>query len=106
VALVTTGVEGWETRTGDFRIHTRIENETMTSEGAGIPIDSPEGYYVEDVLFTQYFNGAQALHYNYWRPYDYFGNVTSSHGCVGMGYGDSLFFWEFADIGTRVVVYE
>lgn len=106
VALVTTGMEGWETPTGDFRIHTRVENETMASTGAGIAIDSPEGYYVENVLFTQYFYGAASLHYNYWRAYHYFGNIPSSHGCVGMGYSDALFFWEFADIGTRVVVYE
>ncbi len=106
VALVTTGMEDWETRTGDFRIHTRVENETMASTGAGIAIDDPEGYYVENVLFTQYFFGAQAIHYNYWRADYYFGSIPSSHGCVGMGYGDALFFWEFADVGTRVVVYE
>jgi lipoprotein-anchoring transpeptidase ErfK/SrfK len=106
VALVTTGMEGWETPTGDFRIHTRVENETMESTGAGIAIDSPEGYYVENVLFTQYFYGAASLHYNYWRADYYFGNIPSSHGCVGMGYSDALFFWEFADIGTRVVVHE
>jgi lipoprotein-anchoring transpeptidase ErfK/SrfK len=106
VALVTTGMPGWETPTGDFRVHLRVENETMDSRGAGIPIDSPEGYYVENVLYTQYFYGAASLHYNYWRHQSYFGNIPSSHGCVGLGYSDAKFFWDFADIGTRVVVYE
>jgi len=106
VALVTTGMPGWETPTGDFRVYRRVENETMDSVGLGIPIDDPEGWYVDNVLYTQYFYSGITLHYNYWRPQSYFGNVPSSHGCVGMGYSDAKFFWDFADIDTRVVVYE
>jgi hypothetical protein len=106
VALVTTGMPGWETPTGDFRIYQRVENETMDSVALGIPIDSPEGWYVDNVLYTQYIFSGITLHYNYWRPQSYFGNIPSSHGCVGLGYSDARFFWDFADIGTRVVVYE
>ncbi len=105
VALVTTGADGWETPRGDFRIYSRIENETMDSLSIGIPRDDPWGYYLENVYYTQYFVGGVALHYNYWRPDSYFGNVRSSHGCVGMRYDDALFFWNFATIGTRVVVF-
>jgi lipoprotein-anchoring transpeptidase ErfK/SrfK len=105
VARVTTGVPGWETPTGDFRIYVRIENETMDSLTIGIPRDDPWGYYLENVYFTQYFVGGVALHYNYWRADSYFGNVPSSHGCVGMRYDDAKFFWDFATIGTRVVVH-
>jgi lipoprotein-anchoring transpeptidase ErfK/SrfK len=106
VALVTTGMPDWETPTGDFQVYKRVENETMDSEGLGIPIDSPDGWYVDNVLYTQYIFSGITLHYNYWRPQSYFGNIPSSHGCVGLGYGDAKFFWDFADIGTRVVVYE
>ena len=106
VALVTTGMPGWETPTGDFRVYRRVENETMDSLGLGIPIDSPEGWFVDNVLYTQYIFSGITLHYNYWRPQSYFGNIPSSHGCVGLGYGDAKFFWDFADIGTRVVVYK
>jgi lipoprotein-anchoring transpeptidase ErfK/SrfK len=105
VARVTTGVPGWETPTGDFRIYVRIENETMDSLTIGIPRDDPWGYYLENVYFTQYFVDGIALHYNYWRPDSYFGNEPSSHGCVGMRYDDAKFFWDFATIGTRVVVH-
>jgi lipoprotein-anchoring transpeptidase ErfK/SrfK len=105
VARVTTGVPGWETPTGDFRIYVRIENETMDSLTIGIPRDDSWGYYLENVYFTQYFVGGVALHYNYWRADSYFGNVPSSHGCVGMRYDDAKFFWDFAAIGTRVVVH-
>jgi lipoprotein-anchoring transpeptidase ErfK/SrfK len=106
VALVTTGRPGWETPTGDFRVYRRVENETMDSLGLGIPIDSPEGWYVDNVLYTQYIYSGITLHYNYWRPQSYFGNVPSSHGCVGLGLSDAKFFWDFADIGTRVVIYK
>jgi len=105
VARVTTGAPGWETPVGDFRIYVRIENETMDSLTIGIPRDDSWGYYLENVYFTQYFVGGVALHYNYWRPDSYFGNVPSSHGCVGMRYDDAKFFWDFATIGTRVVVH-
>jgi len=106
VALVTTGMPDWETPTGDFRIYQRVENETMDSVALGIPIDSPDGWYVDNVLYTQYVFSGITLHYNYWRPQSYFGNIPSSHGCVGLGYSDAKFFWDFADIDTRVVVYE
>jgi lipoprotein-anchoring transpeptidase ErfK/SrfK len=106
VALVTTGMPDWETPTGDFRVYQRVENETMDSEGLGIPIDSPDGWFVDNVLYTQYIFSGITLHYNYWRPQSYFGNIPSSHGCVGLGYSDAKFFWDFADIGTRVVVYK
>jgi lipoprotein-anchoring transpeptidase ErfK/SrfK len=106
VALVTTGRPGWETPTGEFHVYRRVENETMDSLGLGIPIDSPEGWYVDNVLYTQYIFSGITLHYNYWRPQSYFGNIPSSHGCVGLGLADAKFFWDFADIGTRVVVYK
>lgn len=105
LALVTTGAPGWETPAGDFRIYMRVENETMDSLTIGIPRDDEWGYYLEDVYYTQYFIGGVALHYNYWRDSSYFGNVPSSHGCVGMRYDDARFFWDFATIGTRVVVH-
>ena len=105
LALVTTGAPGYETPAGDFRIYMRVENETMDSLTIGIPRDDPWGYFLENVYYTQYFVGGVALHYNYWRDDSYFGNVASSHGCVGMRYDDARFFWDFATNGTRVVVH-
>ena len=100
-ALVTTGVDGWNTPTGTWEIVYRIENETMTSESIG----ADENYVLEDVLYTQYFTTVgHALHLNYWRSDDYFGNTRSSHGCVGMRLADAEFFWNFATYGTRVTI--
>jgi lipoprotein-anchoring transpeptidase ErfK/SrfK len=100
-ALVTTGKDGWNTPPGEFRILYRVENETMTSAAIG----AEEYYVLEDVLYTQYFtNRGHALHLNYWREPYYFGNIRSSHGCVGMRLEDAEFFWNFATHGTRVVI--
>jgi len=101
-ARVTSGKDGWETPTGEFRILYRVYDETMTSASIGA-----EEYYVLDhVLFTQYFtNQGHALHLNYWRPESVFGQTRTSHGCVGMRYADAEFFWSFVGVGSRVVVH-
>ncbi|MGD0765071.1 MAG: L,D-transpeptidase [Dehalococcoidia bacterium] len=105
VALVTTGMPGFETKIGEYRINYRKQNETMDSQTIGIPRDAPLGYYLTDVLWTQYFYPTVALHDNYWQPTSVFGHVATSHGCVGMLESDAKWFWDFATFGTRVVVY-
>jgi len=101
-SYVTTGKDGWETPIGEFRILYRVYNETMTSAAIG----AEEYYVLDDVLFTQYFtNEGHALHLNYWRPESVFGSQRTSHGCVGIRYADAEFFWNFLNVGSRVVVH-
>ncbi len=105
VGLVTTGKPGFATPRGSFRILRRVADETMDSQTIGIPRTSPQGYYLPNVLFTQYFTWAgDALHFNYWQPESVFGQTPTSHGCVGMGYADARFFWDFLQRGDRVVI--
>jgi lipoprotein-anchoring transpeptidase ErfK/SrfK len=104
-AYITAGRPGWSTTTGVHYIQRRVYNETMDSSTIGIPNDAPGGYYLTGVYYTQYFYDGEALHYNYWSPSSVFGNVNTSHGCVGMRLGDAAFFWNFADVGTPVVVH-
>lgn len=100
-ALVTTGTDGWETPRGTFNVVYRVADETMTSESIG----AEEYYVLEDVLYTQYFtNEGHALHLNYWRADYYFGEIPSSHGCVGMRLEAAEFFWNFATHGTRITI--
>jgi lipoprotein-anchoring transpeptidase ErfK/SrfK len=102
-ALAIRGTSAWSTPVGTYSISRRVANETMSSDGLGIPRNAPGGYYVQNVLFTQYFtrDGA-AIHYNYWS-----GNFgyPGSHGCLGMNYADSLWFWNWAGVGTPIVVH-
>jgi hypothetical protein len=90
------------TPTGTFTILRRVANETMNSDTIGIPRFGPGGYYLTNVLFTQYFTSDGAsLHYNYWssnwgRP--------GSHGCLGLTYNDSAWLWDWAKVGTPVMI--
>lgn len=100
VAVVTTGMPGWETPPGWYAVNTRVENETMTSGAIGA-----EYYYkLENVLYTQYFTDrGHALHYAWWRTPETIGR-PGSHGCINMLMDDSLFFWNWASVGTTVYV--
>lgn len=105
-APCTTGKAGWSTPVGTFRIFSRVFNETMDSATLGIPRSAPEGYYLRDIFFTQYFaGGGYALHTNYWQPATVFGNYPTSHGCVGLRYADAEFLWTFATFGTPVHIH-
>ena len=91
------------TPTGVFTIVRRVANETMNSDTIGIPRFGPGGYYLTNVLFTQYFTGDGAsFHYNYWSSA--FG-YAGSHGCLGLSYADSAFLWEWANVGTPLIIH-
>jgi lipoprotein-anchoring transpeptidase ErfK/SrfK len=101
--LAIRGVSAWQTPVGTYHIWRRVANETMSSDGLGIPRNAPGGYYVENVLFTQYFSpDGAALHYNYWSS---MWGYPGSHGCLGMNYDDAAWFWNWAEVGTPVVVH-
>lgn len=100
-ATISSGKKGWETPTGTFHIIYRVENETMTSESIG----AEENYRLENVLYTQYFTDeGHALHYSWWKTPESFGTPTS-HGCLSETLKDAEFFWNFAEIGTRVTIH-
>ena len=100
--LALRGIAVFPTPVGTFSILRRVPNETMDSMTLGIPHDSPYGYLVKNVLYTQYFtpDGA-SLHDNYWSSN--FGGI-GSHGCLGLSYADSKWLWDWAYIGVPVVV--
>jgi hypothetical protein len=103
--LTLKGTVSNRTPTGTHRILWRVPNETMTSERVYPPIarNAPGGYYLTNVLFTQYFTSDGAsIHYNYWSSnWGYAG----SHGCLGVAYNESKFAWDWASVGTPVYVF-
>jgi lipoprotein-anchoring transpeptidase ErfK/SrfK len=103
---VTTGKPGFRTPTGTFRIFHRVASDVMDSATLGVDRSSTEGYLLKDVRYTQYFaDGGYALHANYWQPGSVFGEVPTSHGCVGMAESDAAAVWSFAANGTVVSVH-
>jgi hypothetical protein len=100
-ALAVKGTSNAPTRVGEFEIWRRVASETMDSSTIGIPLGRPGSYHLTGVLFTQYFtHDGAALHYNYWRSN---WGYTGSHGCLGMNYEDSKWFWDWATIGVPVI---
>jgi hypothetical protein len=101
--LTIKGAPPRPTPTGVFTILYRVANETMNSDTIGIPRFGPGGYYLTNVLFTQYFTGDGAsFHYNYWSSA--FG-YAGSHGCLGLTYNDSAWLWGWATYGTPVSIH-
>lgn len=105
LARFSSGRPGWETSTGVFPIARRVANETMDSSSL-LGIDAGRASYrLQDIKWTQYFTSdGQAIHHNYWRDPALIG-VPSSHGCLGMLESDARWLWEWASIGTLLVIH-
>lgn len=106
--LISAGRPGWDTPTGVFPILRRLEKDTM--DGATLVGQGPNGagasYKVENVRYVQYFtNDGAAIHENYWRRPATFG-MPGSHGCIGMMPADAAWFWQFATVGTPLVIHD
>jgi lipoprotein-anchoring transpeptidase ErfK/SrfK len=92
-----TGAEPFWTRPGLFQISEKKEAETMRNN------DPADFYYLEDVPYTMYFDGARALHAAYWRTR--FG-YPQSHGCVNLSMGDARWLFDWANVGEWVYVHD
>lgn len=107
-APISSGEAQFPTPQGSFAIEPdgRVSLERMTASQAGYE-ESQASYDVERVLFTQYFDQkGNALHLNYWRPHEVFGNTPTSHGCIGMELHEAQYFWLFGEPGMRVEIHD
>src|SRR5690606_10415742 len=86
-----------DTPQGLFRVEKKFVGRTMND----VSPDTPEGdrYRIEDVPFTQYFQGSIALHAAFWH--DRFG-TRRSHGCVNLSPHDARIVFE----ATRPALHE
>lgn len=102
VVVTTTGMAGWETPPGEYSITWRKANETMTSGAIG----AEHFFKLEDVLYTQYFTDeGHAIHYAWWRTPETIGR-PGSHGCLNVLLDDAAFMWDWADVGTPVIIHQ
>lgn len=98
--LVSSGTGEWLTRSGLFQIFQKLDRDDM---GGAFASDQSDYYYIEDVPWVMYFDGAIALHGAYWH--DRFG-FKKSHGCVNLSPSDARWLYEWADKGTWVWVHD
>ena len=83
--LVSSGVEGHDTPQGEFAIRRKMITDTMADLGDEAGDDR---YRIEDVPWTQYFEGSVALHAAFWHA-QY--GIPRSHGCVNLAPRDAQY---------------
>ncbi len=98
--MISSGTGQFYTRQGVFQIQRKLETEDM--RGA-FTADKRDFYYLEDVPWTMYYDGARAIHGAYWH--DGFG-FKQSHGCVNLAVADAYWLFQWAQEGDWVYVWD
>ncbi len=97
--LVSTGTATHPTPPGDYNIFEKLAKDDMTNGKAG----DDDYYNLPDVPWVMYFiGGGYAIHGTYWHAN--FGHVMS-HGCVNVSTDGAKLLYDWAPLGTRVVVH-
>jgi lipoprotein-anchoring transpeptidase ErfK/SrfK len=86
--LVSSGLADHKTPLGSFRIQRKYVSDTMADIGADA---ADNRYSIDDVPWTQYFDGAKALHGAFWHGQ--FG-IQRSHGCVNLAPADAFYVFQ------------
>ncbi|MEC4814694.1 MAG: L,D-transpeptidase [Scytonema sp. PMC 1069.18] len=89
--VVSTGKKSTPTRTGVFQIQTKHKSTRMRGRG----------YDVSNVPHTMYYSGGYAIHGAYWHRK--FGTPVS-HGCVNVAPNHAKWLFDWASLGTPVVI--
>jgi len=96
---ITTGKQGFETVLGEFAIYLKEEHHQMQSPFPGIFYDDVVNYWMPFYL-------GYGLHDAPWRSIygtqDY--SWVGSHGCVNIPLKETTILYNWAEVGTRVIV--
>jgi lipoprotein-anchoring transpeptidase ErfK/SrfK len=98
--LISAGAPRTPTVRGKFAVYAKYKSQDMRGNNA-----DGSRYFQPDVPYVNYFYGDYAIHGNYWRPSSWFGNINSSHGCIGVTTADGAWIYNWAGIGTPVIVH-
>jgi lipoprotein-anchoring transpeptidase ErfK/SrfK len=89
--LASTGLPATPTVKGNFTVQRKYPAQLM----------SGPGYYLPNVQWIMYFYAGYAVHGTYWH--NNFGQPMS-HGCVNLPNDEALWFYDWAPVGTPVMV--
>jgi lipoprotein-anchoring transpeptidase ErfK/SrfK len=89
--IVSTGKKSTPTPIGVFNIYTKLKTTRMKGEGYDIP----------NVPHTMYYQGGYGIHGAFWH--NNFGTPVS-HGCVNLAPNQAKKLFNWASVGTTVVV--
>ena len=89
---ISSGLPNTPTPVGTFTINTKLTSQRMTGPGYDLP----------NVPWIMYFtNRGHAIHGTYWHTN--FG-APMSHGCINASQADAQWLYNFASVGTPVVI--
>jgi lipoprotein-anchoring transpeptidase ErfK/SrfK len=91
--IVSTGKNSTPTLPGIFEIQSKRELDRMRGEGYDVP----------NVPYAMYYYGGYAIHGAYWH--NNFGTPVS-HGCTNVAVDHAEWLFNWASIGTSVVIHE
>ena len=91
--IVSTGKQSTPTRKGIFKVQTKYPVARMTGPDYDVP----------DVPYTMYYDGGMAIHGAYWH--NLFGTPVS-HGCTNVAVDHAKWLFDWASVGTPVVVHD
>jgi lipoprotein-anchoring transpeptidase ErfK/SrfK len=98
-ALVSTGLPRTPTPVGTYKVFAKLVADDMR----GGSYATGDYYFLPKVPYVMYFlEGGYAIHGTYWH--NNFGNPMS-HGCVNLPTPASKWLFEWAPMGTTVVVH-
>ncbi|MGC1176914.1 MAG: L,D-transpeptidase [Candidatus Saccharimonadales bacterium] len=98
--LVSAGKPSTPTPLGEFHVYAKYAVQDMRGT-------NPDGtpYFQPHVHWVNYFSGGSAVHGVYWHPLSWFGVNNSSHGCIGVPDSQAAWIYNWAAIGTTVIVH-
>jgi lipoprotein-anchoring transpeptidase ErfK/SrfK len=90
-SAISSGKKSTPTLTGTFKIQSKFRTTRMRGEN----------YDVDDVPYVMYYQGNYGIHGAYWHKR--FGTPVS-HGCINLAPKHAKWLFEWASIGTPVVI--
>lgn len=99
---ITTGKEGFTTRSGTKVIMEKFDTKRMNSETVGIPQGSSEAYDIDDVQWAMRLTySGEFIHAAPWSVGSQ-GSANVSHGCTGLSTADAAWLYEMSRRGDVV----
>lgn len=98
------GKPGRETPVGTFPIMEKDRTIIFDSRTIGIPLSSPEGYYLTGEFAERLTSGGVFVHSAPWSV-DQQGNANVSHGCVNLAPDDAEWYYNVVHVGDPVTIH-
>lgn len=98
---ISAGAPATPTPIGQYKIYQKLAVQDMRGYNT-----NGTKYFQPHVHWINYFlPGGYAVHGVYWHGLAWFGNINSSHGCVGLPDDQAKEVYDWAPIGTTVITH-